>query len=264
MKKILFISVLFLAVFAFTFSVFASENNSEEAPVFSIVEVMPEFPGGNLAMLKFIAENLIYPIESMRRGESGRVIVQFIVEPNGEVSNVQVARGLSPALDREAILVVESLPAWTPGKHQGEKVRARMTVPVMFHPVEVVEDIVIIDVDKQPEFPGGEDALRQFMSNNLRFPVIAVENWEQGTVLVQFVVRHTGEITDVTVIQSVSPPLDREAVRLIESMPNWIPGEFDGERVSSPFTLPVTFRLEGAPPRMPQSRQVETRRNRQR
>jgi protein TonB len=96
-------------------------------------------------------------------------------------------------------------------------------------------------VEQQPSFPGD---LNGFLSSNIKYPVVAQENGVQGRVVVQFVVERDGSITDVRVVRSVDPSLDKEAVRLVKSMPKWIPGKQNGQAVRVRFTLPVNFRLQ--------------------
>lgn len=106
-----------------------------------------------------------------------------------------------------------------------------------------VEEIFLI-VEKQPEFPGGHAALMKYFNDNVRYPVIAAENGIQGRVVCQFTVWKDGSVSDVKVLRSVDPALDREAIRLISNMPKWKPGEQRGKAVSCKFTVPVVFRLQ--------------------
>ena len=99
-------------------------------------------------------------------------------------------------------------------------------------------------VEVQPTFPGGQGALMQWISDNIKYPVTAAKNGVQGRVIVQFVVGKTGDVSDVKVTRGVDPSLDREAVRVVSAMPKWIPGRQDGEAVTVRYTLPVTFRLD--------------------
>ena len=94
-----------------------------------------------------------------------------------------------------------------------------------------------------PSFPGGNAALMNYLSQNIKYPVEAEENGVQGRVLVEYVVGKDGYISDVRVAKSVDPSLDKEAIRVVKGMPKWIPGEIDGEAVTVRYTLPVTFRL---------------------
>ncbi len=108
------------------------EEEAEDAPVFFIVEEMPEFPGGEEALRKFIAQSVKYPVIAQENGIQGRVYVSFVVNTKGAVTDVKIARGVDPNLDKEAIRVVNSMPAWKPGKQRGKAVKVSYTVPINF------------------------------------------------------------------------------------------------------------------------------------
>lgn len=103
-----------------------------DSPVYQVVEEMPEFPGGIGACLEFLAKNVQYPAEAMKAGKQGKVIVQFVVEKDGSVSNPQVVRSVDPDLDAEAIRVTSTMPKWKPGYQKGEPVAVKFTIPVAF------------------------------------------------------------------------------------------------------------------------------------
>ncbi len=105
---------------------------AEETKVFDVVEEMPSFPGGMPALMKYLQENMRYPVVAAENGIEGRVIVRFVVGKDGSISNVTVARGADPALDKEAVRVVSSMPKWTPGRQNGAAVNVNFTVPVTF------------------------------------------------------------------------------------------------------------------------------------
>ena len=100
--------------------------------VFDVVEEMPSFPGGNAALMSYLSSNTKYPVVAQENGVQGRVIVSFVVERDGSISDVKVARSVDPSLDREAQRVVKSMPKWKPGKQNGSAVRVKYTVPVVF------------------------------------------------------------------------------------------------------------------------------------
>lgn len=104
------------------------------------------------------------------------------------------------------------------------------------------EDVVQTP-EKRPEFPGGTDALFKFLSSNLKYPSDAKKEDIQGRVICQFVVDKDGSVTDIQVLRSVYPSLDREAVRVISIMPKWEPGVQHGKKVKCKFTLPIVFKL---------------------
>ena len=125
----------------------------------------------------------------------------------------------------------------------GEVLKAKEEIAQPEPPKE--EENKIFDVvEEQPSFPGGAGALMQWLRDNINYPVIAAENGIEGRVIVQFVVSKTGAISDVRVARSVDPSLDKEAVRVVSSMPNWTPGKQNGSAVNVRYTLPVTFKLQ--------------------
>ncbi len=125
----------------------------------------------------------------------------------------------------------------------GEVLKAKEVIAQPEPPKE--EETKVFDVVEQmPSFPGGQSALLQYLSSNIKYPVVAEENGVQGRVIVTFVVEKDGSITDVRVVKSVDPSLDKEAQRVVKSMPKWIPGKQNGSAVRVKYTVPVTFRLQ--------------------
>ena len=116
-------------LFSFMTSTAQTKKNNM---VYDVVEVMPQYPGGQIAMLKYIMENIKYPKQIMEEGIQGRVTVRFIVEKDGSISNVKPVLSVHPLLDKEAVRVVKSMPKWSPGKQNGKPVRVQFNVPVMF------------------------------------------------------------------------------------------------------------------------------------
>ena len=112
------------------------ENTKEpevhEVEIFEIVEVQPEFPGGDAARQRFLQENVKYPKVAMETGTEGTVMVSFVVEPDGRITNVEIARSRAPSLDEEAIRVTKSMPKWKPGQQRGRAVRTRFRMPISF------------------------------------------------------------------------------------------------------------------------------------
>ena len=107
-------------------------NITPEDLVFMVVEDQPEFPGGTEAMLKFFQDNMVYPESCKEAGIQGRVIATFVVEKDGSVTDIEIAKSVHPDLDAEAIRVIKAMPAWKPGKQRGELVRVKFAVPVNF------------------------------------------------------------------------------------------------------------------------------------
>lgn len=106
------------------------------------------------------------------------------------------------------------------------------------------ENKVFDVVEQMPSFPGGPSALMAYLSSHVKYPAVAEENGIQGRVTVQFVVEKDGSVTDVKTMKSVDPSLDREAERVVKSMPKWIPGKQNGSAVRVKYFVPVVFRLQ--------------------
>ena len=107
-------------------------ENSDMVDVYTIVEQMPEFPGGEAELFHYISKNIRYPQAAKEKGIQGRVFIGFIIEKNGSISNVRNLRGVDSELDAEAIRIVESMPKWKPGMHNGEFVRVSYQIPIHF------------------------------------------------------------------------------------------------------------------------------------
>ena len=125
----------------------------------------------------------------------------------------------------------------------GEVLKAKEVIAEP-EPPKVEEQKVFDVVEQMPSFPGGPSALFEYLSKNIKYPVVAEENGVQGRVIVTFVVERDGSITDVKVVKSVDPSLDKEAQRVVKSMPHWIPGKQNGSAVRVKYTVPVTFKLQ--------------------
>lgn len=245
-------------------------NTGDDDDIFDVVEEMPVFPGGQTGLMEFIAKNLRYPVKAQKEGIQGRVIARFIVEKDGSVSNLAVARrSASSELDAEAIRVLSTMPKWTPGKQRGKEVRVKYTVPIAFKlsgpEVEEIKDsklmevvvvgyapkddiitpeVVLESAEIMPKYPGGASGLMSYLARNIKYPFDAQQSKTQGRVVIQMIVNKDGHVISPKVIQSVSPSLDAEAIRVVMGMPRWEPGKNDGQTVAVQYTLPITFKLQ--------------------
>lgn len=233
----------------------AQATVASDGQVHDKVEQPPRFPGGYEALERWKEQHIVYPEEAIERGAQGQVVVRFVILNTGEVADAEILRSIDPALDKEALRLVSSMPKWTPGMQDGNAVSVRWDEPVTFT-LPTAEEIAEMErkkkekeqqvfdmVEQMPKFPGGQSALMQWLSTNMKYPKIAAENGIEGRVYVLFIVRSTGEITDIKIARSVDPSLDEEAIRTISRMPKWIPGKQGGEAVNVRYTMPLTFRL---------------------
>ena len=108
------------------------EEEIVEAEIFKVVEEMPEFPGGSAKLMEYIQKNIKYPMMARESDIQGRVFVNFVVEPDGSISNVAVLRGIGGGCDEEAVRVVNSMPKWKPGTQKGKPVRCQFVLPIKF------------------------------------------------------------------------------------------------------------------------------------
>ena len=225
----------------------SSKSREMNEQVFTVVEKMPSFPGGDAELLKYIATNIKYPKESQDNGEQGRVICSFIVGRDGSVNNPEVLRGVTPLLNEEAVRVINTMPRRNPGMQRGKAVAVKYTVPITFRlksPVEEAKEETLTVVDVMPQYPGGDRELLKFIAQSIKYPTDAQEAGVQGRVICSFVVDKKGNIVEPKIIRGIDPSLDAEALRVIGMMPRWTPGRQDGKAVRVLYTVPITFRLQ--------------------
>lgn len=239
-----------------------------------IADEMPEYPGGILALQKYLTQNISYPKLAIQKKLEGRVFVSFVVNHTGEVKNALVVRGIHPSLDKEAIRVVTSIPKWNPGKMNGVSVSVAYTIPIDFHIKDFVVKPVVAPaplnaqirnssdyhfdnlmklkegkneeffvVEKMPEFPGGTKNLRKYIARKLQYPALAAEQGYEGLIFVRFLVKDDGTVSDAKIIKGANVELNNEALRVICEMPKWTPGEQHGKKVEVSYTIPIRFSL---------------------
>ena len=232
------------------------QDKPKEDQIFQICEVPPQFPGGVVEWMKFLSANMKYPAEAKEKKQEGRVIVQFIVEKDGSITNAKVVRGVSPLLDQEALRVVGIMPKWNPATQRGQAVRVQYTLPVMFSLNGKIDEMQQHQVNMKPNekgiynlveepasFPGGMANCLKFLSENVKYPEDCKKEGIQGRVIAQFIIDKDGSIKDVKIVRGVHPSLDKESIRVIESMPKWTPGKVKGEPVKCQYTLPIAFKI---------------------
>ena len=132
MKKFLIMALM--ALFGLTTvsaqkTVVAKKNQQ----VFDVVEKMPEYPGGQAALFEYLSTNVKYPADAEKKKVEGRVLVTFIVNTDGSITDIELVRKAFPSLDAEAVRVISGMPKWIPGEQKGQKVRVKYTVPLSFH-----------------------------------------------------------------------------------------------------------------------------------
>ncbi len=292
------------------------------------VSKVPQFPGGDIALMNYLALHIKYPIIDQENGYQGKVVVQFVIDRSGKVKDPKVVTSVSPGLDREALRVVSQIPDWIPGEINGKKENIDYTLPIVFkiegkpgrhssnvkfdslqivldgqilpktfkskwlnyskltslntivpkkekekkeliekygtsaangviiaiskrkNPVSKAEvrlekdslgNIIYDVVEKIPEYQGGDVELMDFFKKNLIYPEAEKNKNIQGRVYVSFVVNTLGKIEQAKVLRGLTPECDKEALRVVNLMPNWIPGKQNGVPASVRYALPIRF-----------------------
>lgn len=226
--------------------------------VFEDPESMAQFPGGQAALMEFIQKNVRYPREALRSDVGNkRVIVQFVIEKDGTVTEPRVVRSAGEAFDAEALRLCGLLPKFTPARMYGKAVRQQFTLPIAFinngtndaeaadtdEPVRAEQ--LYSSVNVYSSFPGGLEGLMTFLGENIQYPESARQQFITGTVLLEFIVEKDGHVGDVTVLRSVDEALDAEAVRVCKMLPRFKTARDaeTGEPIRVKYTLPVRFKL---------------------
>ncbi len=238
-----------------------ADDNNKVYEIYN-VEMQPEFKGGRDSLQIFIEHNLVYPTAALKNEVDGKVIVGFIVEKDGKVSHVEVVKNQLPDMDYgctgSAIDVIKLLPAFKPGKVNGNNVRVHMTATVIFdskayraakfdkyYDYEKVYDI--INIDKPASYPGGENALLADITKNLNYPAKSLRENNQGKIIVSFIIDKAGHITEVKVKKGIEGDEDRcndEAVRVVKLLKDFTPGIVNGKPVKMAFQVPIIFKIK--------------------
>jgi len=226
---------------------FAQEADSlspavDTAAVYTYVPQMPVYPGGDQSRRDFIAANTKYPLAAGREGVQGIVYISFVVDKAGTIKNAKVERGIGSGCDEEALRVVNLMPRWEPGLKDGVAVNVKIILPVSFR----IENITASESrdslnEKMPEYPGGVEALYRYISRNIILPASVESKNVSGRVYVAFVVDTTGAVKDVKIEKGLNTECDKEALRLVNSLPNWIPATQNGKKVQVAMRLPINF-----------------------
>lgn len=252
MKKLL---LLLSLITVNTVAIWASETQENDS-IYGFTSERATYSGGEAAMIQELAEHLDLP-NGLATDFTGRTMIKAVVEKDGTLSNLQIARSCSRAdVDSAVLKAAAYLSEYSPAKNEEEIVRSYIYIPASFPrifaliPQEEPQQQVAIDnqvymmAETMPMFPGGQQALFNYLSKNVHYPEEAQKKGIEGRAICQFTVNKDGTICDVTVVHSSGDAsLDEEAIRVISSMPRWIPGKQDGKPVRVKYTVPINFRL---------------------
>ena len=218
------------------------------------VQQPPQFPGGNDSLLAYFKRNLRYPELARQHGLEGMVVTEFVVDKHGLVKDAKVIKKLGAGTDEEAMRLLNAMPAWAPGRHNGNLVNVQYILPIRFSlnkpkPAPLPPDNVTIykAVGEMPQFPGGYQGLVDFIAKNLQYPMAARLANTEGYSTISFVINTDGSTSNYEIVKPLGNGTDEEAIRVLQMQPPWRPGRRDGQLVRVKYTMPVKFSLKDIP-----------------
>ncbi|HEX5112017.1 MAG TPA: TonB family protein [Saprospiraceae bacterium] len=242
-----------------------------EQPVFpgcEKVNAMEKVDCSQKKMFEYVAQHLQYPEDMKANKTEGKVYVKFVITEKGDVADVEVQKSLTPSADRAALDIVngmnKNVGKWTPGSKDGKPVAMDMVLPISFVlgtpsdqrlttsnspgttaiAISQTGDEPFTYVEHMPTFPEGQEAMYKFIYERIKYPAAARENGISGVVIIQFVVSKEGDIQNAKVLRGIGGGCNEEALRVINEMPRWNPGQHDGRNVPVTFTMPIKFVLQ--------------------
>lgn len=224
-------------------SLFAQSDTTTEAPkVFTIVEQMPEFPGGDEALFKFIQENVQYPTQERDNNIQGRVIVGFLVYEDGSIHDVIVKRGVSEGLNNEAVRVIKKLPNFKPGKQQGKPVRVSYVLPLVFKLSE--EDLVVSKITPQKPLTSaisGSAIANWEKSFSLCFKNNVIANNKQSkAIVIDFSLTQKGDVANFKIRSGGNGYDEKRIKKCLSSTLNDIRSLFPEDLLGAKYWISIT------------------------
>ena len=226
-------------------------RDSIPGEVFKVVEKMPEYPGGSVELLRFLAQNILYPEVARKENIQGLVVVQFIIGKDGTIIDPHVVHGIGGGANEEALRVVKTMPKWKPGTQKGQAVNVQFNLPIRFlldggvieKKAEAPKEVFRV-VEQMPAYPGGPADLLKFLAANINYPKAAKDAGIEGMVVIQYIIEKDGSISNAKVVKGIGSGCDEEALRVVNAMPNWVAGKQRGQAVPVQFNLPIRFKLD--------------------
>jgi TonB family protein len=214
-------------------------KEAEEAKVFTFVEQLPEFPGGDGELVKYLQNAIQYPRYELNHGIDGKVITRFVIMEDGSVQDAVVIKGVSPGLDAEALRVVGSLPRFKPGQQEGKPVKVYFQLPVVFR---VVRDISTVSFESPYDYyKGGQKAFDAILENNLVYPTRALKERYEAIISVRCTLNDELKMEPEKVVNDIDSIFSAEACRVIRLTNAFNPDIKNTKFNSQVFTVDVEF-----------------------
>jgi TonB family protein len=253
----------------------------EQEEIFKVVEQTPEYPDGEAAMLKFFYANIRYPKFAIDQDIQGKVLVKFVVERDGTITDREIIHDIGAGCGAEALRVLYLMPRWNPGKPRGRPIRTQFIlslefilkngkpirptqiklesehIPAKIYDIAPGENEVFKYVEYPPMLIGCESVkgygerekcneakLLQFINDNLKYPRKARRKKVEGTVYVAFIIEKDGSISNAKLMSDIGEGCGAEALRVVSLLPNWTPGKQRGQLIRYQYELPIVFSLK--------------------
>ncbi len=211
--------------------------------VYAFVEEMPEFKGGEKAMLQFLGRNIKYPEAAKEAQAEGIVVVSFVVQADGRLTDIEVLKDMGHGTAAEAVRVLKMMDGqWKPGRQNGVPVAVNYTLPVRYSLTSLQETLDTDAVEEPATFKEGKAALKKFLSRSIRYPVAAQA---QGMATVRYEIKEDGSLQNIAFEEGLDEAINKELVRVLqETKGHWQPAQKAGKAVSSVNTLRVSFVID--------------------
>ena len=240
--------ILFTGILLFVISTTYSQNKTaphiemdnhenmeqETLPVMHIYTITEHMPMPKYDLKLYFKRNMVAPDIVSENELKGKVIVQFVVNEDGSISDSKVVKGMCKECDYEALLLISNMPRWEPGKQGNEYVKVYWTEVVNFNGSTRI--LSYADTMPRPTFD-----LNKYIGTNLHYPEKARQQNISGRVIVNFIVNTDGNISDAQVVRGIGAGCDEEALRIVNSMPKWSAGMQGDKKVKVYITLPISF-----------------------
>ena len=219
---------------------------AQDTTVYDRFEVAPEPIGGRVAYLQWLDKTIKIPETVDPDKANGEALLEFVVEPNGELSDIRVSSKLGTATEKAIREAVAGSARWRSAMINGRPVRARHQMQIRVHPdSSSAKAIVFTDsAEVMAEPPGGHAAFMQWIGRNYQYPHQAVKQGVSGTMKLRFIVEKDGSITQVEILNDLGYGTGEEAIRVLKHSPRWKPALITGKPVRSYFILPIKLSVQ--------------------
>lgn len=245
MKKQLFYIFLLVPFFGYS-QIIDTTSIEKKEDVFTIVESMPEFQGGQEGLFKYLRNSLKYPVKAKNNGVQGTVFINFVIGSNGLVRDAKVIRGVHKLLDDEALRVVQLMPKWTPGTQKGKVVSVSYNLPIKFtlsNNTIVCEKKIYTIVDLKPQFKGDVEKLNAQYS--VAMAITEKEFKTNGTLNVQVVIDCNGIPKDYKLVKGISSSIDKRVInklKEVDEFKTWEAGSHEGGYKNCLLNIPIELK----------------------